>query len=147
MGAVEGWITQHWLGLALQVVWDTGNSPIRKCTWFWLLQGVILVMWLPKEAGSEMLLIKLTCILDTFVCWGPFLCLLKAATLLSELAASSTVCMVFNILWEQNIVLGVLILLGNLITSPFIQTFVFSRKIYDSWAPTVYPALFQALGI
>lgn len=34
-----------------------------------------------KEAGSEMLLIKLACSLDTFVCWGPFLCLLlKAAT-------------------------------------------------------------------
>jgi hypothetical protein len=40
--------------------------------------------------------------------------------------------MVFNILREQNIVLGVLILLGNLITSTFIQTFILSRKIYDS---------------
>lgn len=78
---------------------------------------------------------------------GTFSLLLKAATLLSELPASSTVCMVFNILREQNIVPGVLILLGNLIASPFIQTFIHSRKIYDSCAPTVYPALFQALGI
>lgn len=61
-----------------------------------------------------------------------FSLLLKAAALLSELAASSTVCMVFNILRERNIVPGVLILLGNLITSPFIQTFILSRKIYDS---------------
>lgn len=60
---------------------------------------------------------------------GTFSLLLKAATLLSELAASSTVCMIFNILREQNIVPGVLILLGNLIASPFIQTFILSRKI------------------
>lgn len=144
---MAGWITQHWLGLALKVLWDTGDNPMRKCSCFQLLQGVILVTWLPKKAGSEMLLLKLACSLDTFVCWGPFLSHILKAALLSEPAASSTVRLGFNTLLEQSIVLGVLILLGNWITSPFIQTFILSRNIYDYWVPTVYPTLFQALGI
>ena len=60
-----------------------------------------------------MLLLKLACSLDTFVCWGPFLSHILKAALLKEPAASSAVRMGFNTLLEQSIVLGVLILLGN----------------------------------